>query len=77
MFSIQKKCKKKELQKGKKFGFSGYLKILNEYSFRDDADNFDYIKEEVGFRLSDRLFDIKKEFQNGVDYGGGESKIIP
>lgn len=29
------------------------------------------MKEEIGFRLSDRLFDIKKEFENGVDLGGG------
>lgn len=32
---------------------------------------FDYIKEEVGFRLSDRIFDIKKEFNTAVDLGGG------
>lgn len=30
---------------------------------------YDYIKEEIGFRLSDRLFDIKKELKNGVDLG--------
>lgn len=29
------------------------------------------MKEEIGFRLADRLFDIKKEFENGVDLGGG------
>lgn len=29
------------------------------------------MKEEIGFRLSDRLFDIKKEFEHGVDLGGG------
>lgn len=39
--------------------------------FRDDVEVYDYIKEEVGFRLSDRLFDIKKELQLGVDLGGG------
>lgn len=39
-------------------------------SCRDDADA-DYVKEEIGFRLADRLFDIKKEFVNGVDLGGG------
>lgn len=38
---------------------------------RSDAETFDYIKEEIGFRLSDRLFDIKKEFDNAVDLGGG------
>lgn len=39
--------------------------------FRDDVETYDYIKEEIGFRLSDRLFDIKKEFEHGVDIGGG------
>lgn len=33
------------------------------------------MKEEVGFRLSDRLYDIKKEFINGVDLGGGRSYL--
>lgn len=36
---------------------------------------YDYIKEEIGFRLSDRLFDIKKEFKNGVDLGGGRGYL--
>lgn len=51
--------------------------ILNTYllSFnfilRNDAETYDYVKEEIGFRLSDRLFDIKKEFESGVDIGGG------
>lgn len=40
-------------------------------NFRDDAETYDYVKEEIGFRLSDRLFDIKKEFENAVDLGGG------
>lgn len=41
------------------------------FYFSEDAETYDYIKEEIGFRLSDRLFDIKKEFENGVDFGGG------
>lgn len=43
--------------------------------FREDAETFDYVKEEIGFRLSDRLFDIKKEFENGVDFGGGRGYL--
>lgn len=44
---------------------------LKSFHCRDDVDTYDYIKEEIGFRLSDRLFDIKKEFENAVDFGGG------
>jgi NADH dehydrogenase [ubiquinone] 1 alpha subcomplex assembly factor 5 len=29
----------------------------------------------VGYRLSDRLFDIKKEFENCVDFGGGRGYL--
>ncbi|CRL07009.1 CLUMA_CG019977, isoform A [Clunio marinus] len=42
---------------------------------RDDAETYDYVKEEIGFRLSDRLFDIKKEFENGIDLGGGRGYL--
>ncbi|XP_070494117.1 arginine-hydroxylase NDUFAF5, mitochondrial [Chironomus tepperi] len=42
---------------------------------RDDVEIYDYIKEEIGFRLSDRLFDIKKELKNGVDFGGGRGYL--
>lgn len=34
-----------------------------------EVELYDYIKEEVGFRLSDRVFDIKKEFKNALDFG--------
>ncbi|XP_055917709.1 arginine-hydroxylase NDUFAF5, mitochondrial [Eupeodes corollae] len=34
-----------------------------------DVALFDYIKEEIGFRLSDRIFDIKREFRNAADIG--------
>lgn len=44
---------------------------VENLNFREDVENYDYVKEEIGFRLSDRLFDIKKEFENGVDIGGG------
>lgn len=36
---------------------------------RPDVALFDYIKDEVGFRLSDRIFDIKREFKNAADIG--------
>lgn len=34
-----------------------------------DVALYDYIKDEVGFRLSDRLFDVKREFAVAVDLG--------
>lgn len=34
-----------------------------------DVHLFDYVKEEVGWRLADRVFDIKKTFKNAVDLG--------
>lgn len=36
---------------------------------RPDVALFDYIKDEVGYRLSDRIFDIKREFKNAADIG--------
>lgn len=51
------------------------LTIVKCSNIRDDAETYDYIKEEVGFRLSDRLFDIKKEFENAVDLGGGRGFV--
>ncbi len=36
---------------------------------RPDVALFDYIKDEVGFRLSDRIFDIKREFKTAADIG--------
>lgn len=34
-----------------------------------DVGLFDYIKEEVGYRLADRIFDIKREFKRAADIG--------
>ena len=34
-----------------------------------DVGLFDYIKEEVGYRLSDRIFDIKRDFKKAADIG--------
>lgn len=36
---------------------------------RPDVALYDYIKDEVGFRLSDRIFDIKREFKTAADIG--------
>lgn len=34
-----------------------------------DVALYDYLKEEVGFRLADRVFDIKREFKAAADIG--------
>ncbi|KAL7736741.1 hypothetical protein ACLKA6_015594 [Drosophila palustris] len=34
-----------------------------------DVALYDYLKEEVGFRLADRVFDIKREFKTAADIG--------
>lgn len=38
-------------------------------AFSPDVDLYDYIKDEVGFRLADRIFDIKRELKVVADYG--------
>ncbi|XP_033253013.1 arginine-hydroxylase NDUFAF5, mitochondrial-like [Drosophila miranda] len=35
----------------------------------EDVGLYDYLKEEVGFRLADRVFDIKREFKAAADIG--------
>jgi len=44
-------------------------------SIREDVELFDYIKEEVGFRLSDRVFDVKRQFKNAIDLGCGRGYV--
>ncbi|XP_005186547.2 arginine-hydroxylase NDUFAF5, mitochondrial isoform X2 [Musca domestica] len=34
-----------------------------------DVELYDYLKEEIGYRLADRVFDIKREFQAAADLG--------
>lgn len=41
----------------------------NLISNSTDVALYDYLKEEVGFRLADRVFDIKREFKNAADIG--------
>ncbi|MCL4126142.1 UNVERIFIED_CONTAM: hypothetical protein GTU68_038838 [Idotea baltica] len=36
---------------------------------------FDYLKEEVGYRLGDRILDIKKEMKDGLDLGCGKGFV--
>lgn len=34
-----------------------------------DVNVYDYIKDEVGYRLADRIFDIKRKFKRAADIG--------
>ena len=43
--------------------------------FRDDHQVFDYLKEEVGYRVYDRILDIKRHFNTVVDLSAGKGYI--
>lgn len=60
--------------------FSKFYKVHSapidfNYIYSEDAELYDYIKDEVGFRLSDRVFDVKRQFKNAVDLGCGRGYI--
>lgn len=40
-----------------------------------DVKLYDYIKDEVGYRLSDRIFDIKRNFKRALDFGCGRGHV--
>lgn len=40
-----------------------------------DVQVYDYLKEEVGYRLADRVFDIKRKFKHAVDLGCGRGYV--
>lgn len=40
-----------------------------------DVKLYDYLKEEVGYRLADRIFDIKRKFVRAVDLGCGRGYV--
>uniref|UniRef100_A0A2P2HXL0 Arginine-hydroxylase NDUFAF5, mitochondrial n=1 Tax=Hirondellea gigas TaxID=1518452 RepID=A0A2P2HXL0_9CRUS len=42
---------------------------------KEDAKIYDYLKDEVGYRLADRIFDIKREFDVGLDLGCGRGHL--
>lgn len=41
----------------------------------EDISVYEYIKDEIGYRLSDRLFDIKRQFNSVVDLGCGYGHV--
>lgn len=40
-----------------------------------DAQDFDYLKEEIGYRVADRVLDIKRQMDLGVDLGSGRGFV--
>ncbi|GAB0087734.1 NADH dehydrogenase [Sergentomyia squamirostris] len=42
---------------------------------REDVALYDYIKDEVGYRLADRVFDVKKQFKTAVDLGANRGFV--
>lgn len=34
-----------------------------------DVNLYDYLKDEIGYRLADRIFDIKRKFKRAADIG--------
>ncbi|XP_001601244.1 arginine-hydroxylase NDUFAF5, mitochondrial [Nasonia vitripennis] len=41
----------------------------------EDVNVYDYLKDEIGYRLSDRVFDIKRKFNKALDLGCGRGHI--
>ena len=41
-----------------------------------NVDDFDYLKEEMGYRLADRVLDIKRKMKIAVDLGSGRGYVI-
>lgn len=44
-------------------------------ALNEDVQVYDYLKDEVGYRLSDRVFDIKRKFNTIVDLGCGRGHV--
>ncbi|XP_046383435.1 arginine-hydroxylase NDUFAF5, mitochondrial [Ischnura elegans] len=40
-----------------------------------DVHLYDYIKEEIGFRLADRVKDVKRTFNKAIDFGCGRGHV--
>lgn len=57
--------------------FDRNAKLLHRERAAKDADVklYDYIKDEVGDRLADRIFDIKRKFSRALDLGCGRGHV--
>lgn len=75
IYFTQKSCRGKERLRGGEILYFSKKSYYFSPNFSPDAEKFDYVKDEVGFRLADRLFDIKRDFKYGVDLGGGRGYL--
>lgn len=57
--------------------FDRNVKLLQRERSANNSDVkiYDYIKDEIGYRLADRIFDIKREFKVGLDLGCGRGHV--
>jgi len=64
-------------QKVQPIVFDRHTKFLQREraALNPDAELFDYLKEEVGYRLADRIFDIKRDLKIGLDLGCGRGHV--
>jgi len=51
------------------------LRQRERASANPEVEVFDYLKDEVGYRLADRVFDIKRQFRHVVDLGCGRGHV--
>ena len=51
------------------------LKCLKELFQAPDVSDYDYLKEEIGFRVADRVLDIKRQLDACVDLGSGRGFV--
>lgn len=76
---MQRNFRRKGQHKGLSSSCKDFVQIilclLFFFNFSKDVELFDYLKEEVGFRLSDRVFDVKRQFKNAVDVGCGRGYV--
>lgn len=51
--------------------FDRYTKSLQREraAAATDVNLYDYLKDEIGYRLADRVFDIKRKFKLAADIG--------
>jgi NADH dehydrogenase [ubiquinone] 1 alpha subcomplex assembly factor 5 len=57
------------------FDRSAKLRQRERAAAQPDSTVFDYLKDEVGYRLADRCFDIKRRFRHVVDLGCGRGHV--
>ena len=43
---------------------------------RADVESYDFLKEEVGYRVADRVLDVAKKMEVGVDLGSGRGWVL-